>query len=278
LKMVGPNGFVLTEAGFGADIGAEKFYNIKCRYSNLVPDAAVLASTPRALKYNGGGREIVAGQETPIEYRTENLELLAKGCSNLEKQIKNAAITGLPVVLALSHIGTQKEIDYVLDRAKKAGAFDAVYCRHWEEGGIGAVKLAEAVVKATQKKSQFKFLYELNQPLTNKIETIATKVYGASGVEYSDKAKQQIERCEKQGWGNLPVCMSKTQYSLSHDPALKGAPTGFKLPIREIRQSIGAGFITAMVGAIQTLPGLPTRPAFFDIDIDLQSGKIIGLS
>jgi len=271
---------VVTEAGFGADIGAEKFFNIKCRYSGLVPDAAVVVTTLRALKFNGGGSEVVAGRELPPEYRTESLDLLEKGCINLQAQIRNAKSTGIPAVVAINTFptDTQKELDLVRKKAIEAGAVDAVPCSHHSDGGKGCIKLAEAVILAASKKSEFQFLYPLNLPIQDKIRTIAQKIYGAKDVELSDKAKEQAKRFESQGFGNLPICMSKTQYSLSHDPALRGAPSGFVVPIRELRLNAGAGFVTAMVGAITTLPGLPTRPAFYDIDLDLATGRVLGLS
>jgi len=271
---------VVTEAGFGADIGAEKFFNIKCRYSGLVPDAAVVVTTLRALKFNGGGSEVVAGRELPPEYRTESLDLLEKGCINLQAQIRNARSTGIPAVVAINTFptDTQKELDLVRKKAIEAGAVDAVPCSHHSDGGKGTIQLAEAVIAAASKKSEFQFLYPLDLPIQDKIRTIAQKIYGAKDVELSDKAKEQAKRFESQGFGNLPICMSKTQYSLSHDPALRGAPSGFVVPIRELRLNAGAGFVTAMVGAITTLPGLPTRPAFYDIDLDLATGRVLGLS
>jgi len=280
LKLVGPDGFVVTEAGFGADIGAEKFFNIKCRYSGLRPNAVVVVTTLRALKYNGGGSEVVAGRELPIEYRTESLGILEQGCSNLQKQIRNAMVNGVPAVVAINTFPSDSaaEIDLVRKKAIEAGALDAIPCTHHSHGGAGAVKLAEAVTKAAEQKSNFQFLYPLDISIPDKIKTIAQKIYGADGVELSARAQEQAKRYEAQGFGSFPVCMSKTQYSLSHDPALKGAPKGFTVPIREIRLNGGAGFVTAMVGQITTLPGLPTRPAFFDIDLDLETGRVLGLS
>jgi len=279
LKLVGPNGYVVTEAGFGADIGMEKFFNIKCRYSGLIPNAVVLVATVRALKMHGGGPTVTAGVPLPKEYVEENVELVEKGCSNLIKQIQNATKFGIPVVVALNSFATDtvNELQTVQRIAKENGAFDAVICDHWARGGAGAVDLAQSVDKATQQPSNFKFLYDLKLPLEKKIETIAKEIYGADGIELKHEAQERLELYKKQGFNDLPICMAKTHLSLSHDASLKGAPTGFILPIRDMRASVGAGFIYPLVGTMPTMPGLPTRPCFYDIDLNLESGEVEGL-
>ena len=272
--------YVLTESGFGADIGMEKFFDIKCRYSGLVPDAVVLVATVRALKMHGGGPAVKAGAPLAPEYVEENLELLAAGMPNLEAHIENALRFGIPVVVAVNSFkdDTQAEVDFVCKAAIAAGAEDAVVSRHWMEGGAGSVALGEAVIAACEKPSDFKFLYDLETTtIKEKIETICRDIYGADGVEYSEEAEEQIERYTKFGFDKLPMCMAKTHLSISHDPSLKGRPKGFIVPIRELRASVGAGFIYPLVGAMSTMPGLPTRPAYYDVDVDLETGKVIGL-
>ena len=272
--------YVLTESGFGADIGMEKFFDIKCRYSGLVPDAVVLVATVRALKMHGGGPAVKAGAPLAPEYVEENLELLAAGMPNLEAHIENALRFGIPVVVAVNSFkdDTQAEVDFVCKAAIAAGASDAVVSRHWMEGGAGSVALGEAVIAACEKPSDFKFLYDLETTtIKEKIETICRDIYGADGVEYSEEAEEQIERYTKFGFDKLPMCMAKTHLSISHDPSLKGRPKGFIVPIRELRASVGAGFIYPLVGAMSTMPGLPTRPAYYDVDVDLETGKVIGL-
>jgi formyltetrahydrofolate synthetase len=280
LKLVGPEGYVLTEAGFGADMGMEKFCNIKCRYSGLTPDCVVLVATIRALKMHGGGARVVAGQPLAHEYTEENLELLEQGCGNLMRMISNARSFGLPVVVALNRFknDTDAEIDLVRRVAVAAGAEDAVMSNHWALGGAGAVDLAKAVVAACDKPHKFHFLYPLEMSIKEKIETIVRKMYGGSGVEYSAEAEKKIERYTRQGFDKLPICMAKTHLSLSHDPNLKGAPTGFVVPVRDVRASVGAGFLYPLLGTMSTMPGLSTRPGYYDIDIDIESGRIIGLS
>uniref|UniRef100_A0A2C9JJ80 C-1-tetrahydrofolate synthase, cytoplasmic n=1 Tax=Biomphalaria glabrata TaxID=6526 RepID=A0A2C9JJ80_BIOGL len=280
LKLVGEDGFVVTESGFGADIGMEKFFDIKCRYSGLVPSAVVLVATIRALKMHGGGPMVTAGVPLPAEYKEEHLDLVEQGCSNLIKQIQNANKFGVPVVVAINRFGsdTLSELNLVQRIAKENGAFDAVICNHWAKGGLGAVDLAVAVNNATKQPSNFKFLYDVRDPIESKIETIAKEIYGADGILLEPLAQEQIERYKKQGFNDLPICMAKTHLSLSDKPELKGAPTGFTLPIREARASIGAGFIYPLVGTMSTMPGLPTRPCFYDIDIDPDTEEILGLS
>ncbi len=280
LKLAGREGFVLTEAGFGADMGMEKFFNIKCRYSGLTPDCVVLVATIRALKMHGGGPKVVAGQPLAHAYLEENLELLDKGCSNLVRMIANARSFGVPVVVAVNRFKTDSmaEVDLVRKIAIAAGAEDAVMSDHWAQGGLGAVDLAKAVAAACSKPSQFRFLYPLELSIKEKIETIVREMYGGSGVEYSPEAEHKIEVYTRQGFDKLPICMAKTHLSLSHDPNLKGAPTGFTVPVRDIRASVGAGFLYPLLGTMSTMPGLSTRPGYYEIDINLETGRIIGLS
>ncbi|KAJ3361354.1 tetrahydrofolate synthase [Allomyces javanicus] len=276
-------GYVVTEAGFGADIGMEKFFNIKCRASGLAPNAAVLTSTIRALKMHGGGPAVTPGKPLPAEYRTENLDLLRVGVANMQKHIRNAVAYGVPVVVAINVFSTDTpaEIEVVAQAAREAGAFDAVPCTHWAEGGKGAVALAEAVERACNAAAangaKFQYLYPLEMPLADKIRAIATKTYGADDIELSELAAAKLATYTAQGFGHLPVCMAKTHLSFSHDPERKNVPTGFVLPIRDVRLSAGAGFVYPLVGTMQTMPGLPTRPCFFDVDLDLETGRVKGL-
>jgi methylenetetrahydrofolate dehydrogenase (NADP+)/methenyltetrahydrofolate cyclohydrolase/formyltetrahydrofolate synthetase/formate--tetrahydrofolate ligase len=280
LKLAGSDGYVLTEAGFGADMGMEKFFNIKCRYSGLTPDCVVLVATIRALKMHGGGPKVVAGKPLAHEYTQENLGLLEKGCSNLLKHIENARKFGIPVVVGVNRFkdDTTAEIELVKKLAKTAGAEDAVVSNHWAEGGAGAVELAHAVVAACKKPSKFKFLYPLEMSIKDKIETIVKEMYGGAGVEYSPEAEKKIEVYTRQGFDKIPMCMAKTHLSISHDPNLKGAPSGFTVPVRDIRASVGAGFLYPLLGTMATMPGLSTRPGYYDIDLDTETGRIIGLS
>lgn len=279
LKLVGEEGFVVTEAGFGADIGMEKFFNIKCRASGLVPNVVVLVATVRALKMHGGGPSVTAGVPLKKEYTEENIQLVADGCCNLQKQIQIAQLFGVPVVVALNvfKTDTRAEIDLVCELAKRAGAFDAVPCYHWSAGGKGSVDLARAVRDAANKRSRFQFLYDVQLPIVEKIRTIAQAVYGAKDIELSPEAQSKIDRYTQQGFGNLPICMAKTHLSLSHEPDKKGVPKDFILPISDVRASIGAGFIYPLVGTMSTMPGLPTRPCFYDIDLDTESEQVKGL-
>ncbi|XP_039202844.1 monofunctional C1-tetrahydrofolate synthase, mitochondrial isoform X1 [Crotalus tigris] len=279
LKLVGKEGFVVTEAGFGADIGMEKFFNIKCRASGLIPSVVVLVATVRALKMHGGGPNVIAGAPLKKDYTEENLKLVSDGCSNLLKQIQITQQFGVPVVLALNVFRTDSpaEINLVCEMAKQFGAFDAIPCRHWSEGGRGAMELAEAVKRAANQKSNFRYLYDLELPIVEKIRIIAQKIYGAEDIELSPAAQSQINCYTQQGFGNLPICMAKTHLSLSHMPEKKGVPTGFVLPISDVRASIGAGFIYPLVGTMTTMPGLPTRPCFYDIDLDPDTEQVKGL-
>jgi formyltetrahydrofolate synthetase len=280
LKLVGPNGYVLTEAGFGADMGMEKFCNIKCRYSGLSPDCVVLVATIRALKMHGGGPKVVAGQPLAHAYTQENLGLLELGCSNLRKLIGNARSFGLPVVVAVNRFkdDTPAEIDLVRRVALAAGAEGAVMTDHWARGGAGAVDLANAVVAACDRPGNFHFLYPLEMSIKDKIETIVREMYGGSGVEYSAEAEKKIDLYTRQGFDKLPICMAKTHLSLSHDPNLKGAPSGFIVPVRDIRASVGAGFLYPLLGTMSTMPGLSTRPGYYEIDLDTETGRVVGLS
>ena len=272
--------YVVTESGFGADIGMEKFFNIKCRYSGLIPNCVVLVATVRALKMHGGGPKVTPGAPLAPEYTEENLDLLKAGLPNLEAHIQNALRFGIPVVVAVNSFkdDTQAEVEMIRDYAIKAGAEDAVVARHWMEGGAGAEKLAKAVVAACEKPSDFSFLYDLESTtIKEKIEIICKEIYGADGVEYSPEAEAKVELYTKLGFDNLPMCMAKTHLSLSHDASLKGRPTGFTVPIRDIRASVGAGFLYPLLGTMSTMPGLPTRPVYYDVDIDLETGQVIGL-
>ncbi|MFP4169747.1 MAG: formate--tetrahydrofolate ligase [Methanomassiliicoccales archaeon] len=270
--------YVVTESGFGADIGMEKFFDIKCRNSGLIPNCVVMVATVRALKMHGGGPTVKPGAPLDKAYTDENMELLEKGLGNLGKHIENAKKFGVPVVVAVNAFPTDSEAELkrVREYSVEQGAEDAVISKHFVEGGAGAKGLAQAVVEACEKPSDFKFLYDLDLSIKEKIEIIVKEIYGADGVTYEEKAEKQIEAYEKVGFGNLPLCMAKTHLSLSHDPSLKGVPKGFTVPIREVRASVGAGFIYPLLGTMRTMPGLATRPAFMDIDID-ENGQIVGL-
>ena len=271
--------YVVTESGFGADIGMEKFFNIKCRYSGLVPHVVVMVATVRALKMHGGGPKVVAGKPLASEYTEENLELLQKGLSNLERHIQNARKFGINVIVAINSFATDTdaEVELIHKAALEFGAMDAIKCTHWADGGAGTKKLAEAVVRAAEMISDFKFLYPLEIPIKEKIETICREIYRADGVDYSPEAEAKIELYTKLGFDKLPMCMAKTHLSFSTDASLKGAPTGFRVLIRDIRASAGAGFLYPLLGEMRTMPGLPTRPAYYDIDLDLTTGKVVGL-
>jgi formyltetrahydrofolate synthetase len=271
--------YVVTESGFGADIGMEKFFDIKCRYSGLIPNAVVLVATVRALKMHGGGPKVTPGAPLDRAYVEENLELLEKGLPNLGKHIENATRFGIPVVVAVNGFkdDTDAEMEMVRKYSEEKGAFAAVKSTHWMDGGAGSKELAQAVVDACEQPSNFEFLYPLDWPIKKKIEHICKEFYGADGVTYEPLAEEQIASYEKAGFGNLPMCMAKTHLSFSHDPTLKGVPTGFTVPIREVRASVGAGFIYPLLGKMSTMPGLSTYPAYMAIDLDLDDGKIIGL-
>jgi len=277
LKMVS-DGYLVTESGFGADCGMEKFFDIKCRYSGLIPNCVVMAATIRALKMHGGGPKVVAGRPLDAAYQEENLELLEQGVDNLKANIAIARQYGVPVVVAVNRFtaDTDAEIEMVRQAALDGGADDAVESNVWAKGGEGGAALAEAVVKACEKRNSFQFLYPLDIPIKDKIETIATKVYGADGVDYTAEAEAKVRLYTKLGYDKLPLNMAKTHLSLSHNPAWKGVPKNYNLPIRDIRASIGAGFLYPVCGEMRTMPGLPSRPVFFDVDID-ETGKTLGL-
>ncbi|NLL76768.1 MAG: formate--tetrahydrofolate ligase, partial [Clostridiales bacterium] len=267
LKMVD---YVITEAGFGADLGAEKFFDIKCRMAGLKPDAVVLVATVRALKYNGG-----VGK---ADLNAENLTALKKGIVNLEKHIENLQKYGVPVVVTLNSFitDTQAEISYIKEFCEERNCEFAI-SEVWEKGGEGGIALAEKVIDTLNtKESHFKVLYEDELPLTGKIETVAREIYGAKDVSYSPAAIKQLEKLEQLGFGGFPVCMAKTQYSLSDDPALLGRPENFTLNVREAYVSAGAGFVVVLTGAVMTMPGLPKNPAAYHIDVN-ENGAITGL-
>jgi formyltetrahydrofolate synthetase len=273
------NEVVCTEAGFGADMGAEKFFDIKCRQSGLRPDAAVVVATIRALKMHGGVGRIVAGKPLDPALTAENPDAVRSGAANLAAQIGIVRTFGVPVVVAINHFPTDTEAEIAAVRkvALDAGAVDAVVARHWAEGGDGAADLARVVRDVAQHGApDFALLYPDDAPLVAKIEAIATRIYGADGVDVLPAAAKAIRRFEDQGYGHLPICMAKTQYSLSHDANLKGRPTGFRVPIRDVRLSAGAGFVTPLLGDMRTMPGLPSVPGGERIDIDAD-GEVVGL-
>jgi formate--tetrahydrofolate ligase len=270
--------YTVTESGFGADIGMEKFLNIKCRASGLVPDCVVLVASIRALKMHSGRFKVVAGKPLDEALTRENTQAVADGCPNLEKHIENVRLHGLPCVVAMNAFTTDapSEFKVVEERAKAAGAFAVVRSNVWAEGGKGGVELAEAVVEACEAPKNFKFLYETDWPIKKKIETIATKMYGAAKVIYEKPADLAIERFTRFGYDKLPICMAKTHLSLTHDPAVKGRPTGYTFPVRDVRASVGAGFLYPLCGAMRTMPGLPTEPAGQKVDIG-PDGRVVGL-
>lgn len=269
--------YLITEAGFGADMGAERFFNIKCRVSQMVPDAAVLVVTVRALKAHSGRYRVVAGRPLPEAMLQENPDDVRAGASNLVKQIENVSVHGVSPVVAINAFPGDFESEHAAIReiAESVGARVAV-CRHFSEGGAGATDLAREVIAACEEENDFRFLYPETASLEEKIETVATKIYGAAKVEYSSMARQQLAMFEANGFGRLPVCIAKTHLSISADPALKGAPVGHTLTVREVRASVGAGFIYPICGDMRTMPGLGATPAALSIDID-ENGKISGL-
>jgi formyltetrahydrofolate synthetase len=279
LKLMGPDGYVVTESGFGADCGMEKFFDIKCRVSGLVPNCVVLVSTVRALKMHGGGPKVVAGKPLDKAYTEENLELLEKGLPNLLQHIENALKFGVPVVVAINRFkdDTDAEIALIRQRAQETGAEDAAVSTVWADGGAGGADLARAVMKACEKPSNFKFLYPDDYAIKQKIETVAKEIYRADAVSYTPEAESKIKLFTEMGLSHLPLCMAKTHLSFTHDPALKGTPRGWTLPITDVRASVGAGFLYPLCGTMRTMPGLPTRPAFTDVDLDLETGRVVGL-
>ena len=271
--------YVVTESGFGADLGAEKFMDIKCRYSGLKPSAAVIVATVRALKMHGGGFEFIPGKGVDkAKMEAKNVEAVIKGCENLNKMIENMKYFGIPVVVSINTFSAdyEEEIAAIKEMALKAGADDCVVSEVWAKGSAGGEDLANAVVMACEKPSDFKFLYPLEASIKEKIETIATKIYGADGVDYLPKAEEKIALYTKQGFDKLPICMAKTHLSLSHDPNLKGRPRGYRIPIRDVKASIGAGFLYPLLGEMRTMPGLSKVPAGTRVDLD-DKGNIVGL-
>ncbi len=270
--------YVVTESGFGADIGMEKFFNIKCRTSGLVPDCVVLVGTIRALKMHGGGPKVTPGKPLPDAYVREDLELLEKGMCNLTRNIEIAKKFGVPVVVAINQFpdDTDAELELARKAAAGAGAASAVVANHWAKGGEGAKALAEAVVAACELPVDFKLLYPDEMSIKEKIETICKEIYNADGVVFEAKAERQIAAYEKAGLSHLPMCMAKTHLSLSHDPKLKGVPSGFTVPVKEIRASAGAGFLFPLLGTMRTMPGLPSVPAFLNVDLD-DDGQVLGM-
>ena len=272
--------YVVTEAGFGSDLGAEKFFNIKCRLSGFRPAATVVVATLRALKLHGGGGTAKVGASLPLGLTGPNQDALAKGFANLEQHIANVKAHGVPVVVAVNAFinDSVAELEWVRKRAREVGAVDAAISTHWADGGKGAEELAKAVVGATEKTSSFRYLYDVGWPIKKKVHTIATQMYGASAVSFDAQAERDIEIAQQLGLDQLPICMAKTPLSLSHDPALKGRPSDFTLPIKEVRILAGAGFLTAVCSGIQLMPGLPKKPAGERIGIDPGTGEVVGLS
>jgi len=270
--------YLITEAGFGADMGAERFFNIKCRASGLAPDAAVLVATVRGLKAHSGNHHIVAGKPLPDDLLKENPDEVHQGGDNLRKQLENMRLHGCTPVVAINVFPDdhQRDIDAIAEIAAEFDARSAV-STHFTEGGAGAADLAHAVAEAAEEESNFQVLYPDEMSLRDKITTVATKVYGADGVDFSARAETQLDNYEANGFGNLPVCIAKSHLSLSHDPTLKGAPTGWTLPVREVRASVGAGFVYPICGDMRTMPGLGKHPVLQQIDIDAD-GNIVGLS
>ncbi|RNL85806.1 formate--tetrahydrofolate ligase [Halostreptopolyspora alba] len=270
--------YLVTEAGFGADMGAERFFNIKCRVSGQAPDAAVLVATVRALKTHSGRFKVVAGRPLPEEMLAESPDDVRAGADNLRKQIENCRMHGVSPVVAINKFPTDhpSELEEIRAIAAEAGARSAV-CTNVVDGGAGAEELANTVAEAAEEATDFALLYPEEASLREKVEAVARNVYGADGVEYSALAEKQLESCERNGLGNLPVCIAKTHLSISADPKLRGAPTGWTLPVREVRASAGAGFVYLICGTMNTMPGLSSKPAAFDIDVD-DNGQITGLS
>ena len=272
--------YVVTESGFGADMGLEKFINIKCRYSGLYPDAVCMVATVRAMKSHSGRFRVIPGRPLDDALFEENVQAVDEGCENLDKHIENVVALGLPVVVAVNRFptDTDAEIEHVRQRALAAGAQAAVISEVHRHGGQGGAALAEAIVHAAEnnQQTQRRFLYEMDWPIKKKIETIATQIYGAASVSYERLAEKNIEQFNRMGWDSLPICMAKTQYSLSHDPKRLGRPRNFIMPIREVRASIGAGFLYPLAGEIRTMPALGSKPGAMNIDID-ETGEIVGL-
>jgi len=272
--------YMVTESGFGADMGFEKFVDIKCRTSGLFPDAVVVVATVRALKMHGGGPKVSPGKPLAKEYIQENVELVKKGVANLVAHLGIVAKFGVPAVVAINAFPTDTEAEWgiIKEAAIKAGAVDAVVTRNWADGGEGSADLAKAVMKAADQPSNVQPFYPLELSIKEKIERIAFEVYGAGKVDYSADAEKAIDKFSSLGYDKLPICMAKTQYSLSHDPAVKGAPKGFVFPVADVRLAAGAGFVYPLSGEINTMPGLSSKPGYLGMDIDPVTGKITGLS
>jgi methylenetetrahydrofolate dehydrogenase (NADP+)/methenyltetrahydrofolate cyclohydrolase/formyltetrahydrofolate synthetase len=272
--------YVVTESGFGADVGMEKFFHIKCQASGLAPNAVVMVVTVRALKMHGGGPKVVAGRPLDRAYLDPAPALVEAGCENLAAHIGIARRFGVPVVVAVNSFATDtgEEVRIIARAAEAAGAEGAFPCDHWARGGRGAIELAEAVMAAADRPPAFRRLFPADAPVREKIGILATQVYGADGVDFSPEAEAKLDLYDHLGYGRLPVCMAKTHLSLSHDPALKGAPHGWRLPIRDVRASLGAGFLYPLCGSMRTMPGLSTRPGFMDIDLDPETGRVTGLA
>jgi formate--tetrahydrofolate ligase len=271
--------YVVTESGFASDLGMEKFMDIKCRQSGLVPDCVVVVATIRALKMHGGAGSASIGKALPDSLTREDLGALERGLANLGRHLANVAAFGVPAVVAINGFPTDTpaEVEMVRQYARKAGAVDAVSSLVFAKGGEGGEALAEAVVRACEQPKDFKLLYPDDWSVAQKMERIAQTMYGADGLEISELAAKKIEHFTQLGWGKLPICMAKTQMSLSADPKLLNAPTGFKIPVRDIRASVGAGFLYALCGSMLTMPGLPSHPAFENVDVDPVTGVVRGL-
>jgi len=270
--------YLVTESGFGADMGMEKFFNIKCRMSGLIPNVVVLVCSVRALKMHSGDFQVVAGKPLDPGLTQENVDAVERGCCNLEKHIENVKLFGIPSVVAVNRFttDTNKEIEAIRRRAMAAGASKVVVSEVWAKGGEGGKELAHAVVEAAEKPSDFRFLYELDWPIKKKIETIATSIYGAGKITYTPEAEKKIAQFTKSGFDKMPICMAKTHLSLSHDGTLKGRPSGYEFPVRDVRASVGAGFLYPLCGEMRTMPGLPSKPAGEVVDLD-DEGKVLGL-
>jgi len=271
--------FFVTEAGFGADIGAEKFFNIKCRASGLRPDAAVIVTTVRAMKLHSGAFKVVPGKPLPEAMLAESADDVSAGAANLRKQIDNIQRHGVTPVVCINRFASDHDSEVAaIGAIAEAAGCRAAESTHFADGGAGAEALARAVIEAADEPSDFRFLYDLDQPIKAKIAAIATEIYGAADVAYEASAEAQIRRFEAAGFGGLPICMAKTHLSLTDDPKRLGAPTGFTVRVREVRASIGAGFIYPLLGEMRTMPGLPSHPAAERIDIDAATGEVTGLS
>ncbi len=270
--------YVVTESGFGAEIGMEKFMDIKCRTSGLVPDAVVMVASVRALKMHSGEFRIVPGRRLPKDLFEEDPDAVERGCVNLRKHLENVRLFGVPCVVCINRFDTDhdSELEVIRRQALDGGALRVVVSQMWARGGAGGAEVARAVIEACDEPAEFSFLYPDEMPIREKIETIATRIYGAEGVYYSREAREKIEQFTRLGYDRLPVCMAKTHLSLSHDPKLKGRPSGYLLPVRDIRPSVGAGFLYPLCGDMRTIPGLPSRPAGERVDIDAD-GNIVGL-